>query len=340
MTIFKRILAGVLVLMLLIVGIGAVLLNRHAELPVDPAWAMVVPGEPAAGSVSVRFTGTSTLLFSDGETHWMVDGWFSRPGALALAFGKIGPDMSAISKGLAANEVETLAAVIAVHSHYDHAMDAPEVAKRTGAILMGSASTANIARGWGLAEANIKVLEDRRAVRLGAFVITPIESQHFQFPSARAREQALSNPVIEQPLVPPVSAFDYRVGKTYVLHVAHPKGRFVIVGSAGYTVDGLAGYAADTIFLGIGGLGGQTPAYRETYWHETVETLGAKRVIPIHYDSLTGPIEGPFKGQSIVLGLLSGGEENTLPFLKSKQAAHPYLTFQTLPRYDKVMLYK
>ena len=89
----------------------------------------------------------TALLFSDGETQWMTDGWFSRPGPLRILLGKIGPDLQAIDRGLAANEVLELDAVLPLHSHYDHAMDAPEVAKRTGALLLGSESTANIGRG-------------------------------------------------------------------------------------------------------------------------------------------------------------------------------------------------
>ena len=199
-------------------------LTVYSPVPVDPAWELSADSRSETGAVTVRFTGTSTLLFDDGETAWIVDGWFSRPGPLRLALAEIAPDLEAIERGLAANEVTTLAAVIPVHSHYDHAMDAPEVARRTGATLMGSESTANIGRGWGLPEAQIRVLEDREPVALGDFVITPIESRHFQFPDPEIREKALGNPEISEPLIPPVGLFDYRLGKAYVLHVAHPGG--------------------------------------------------------------------------------------------------------------------
>lgn len=122
-------------------------LNTYEAPPVEPAWAVEGSQEISEGSVTVRYTGTATLVFSDGETTWMTDGWFSRPGPLALLYGKIEPDLAAITRGLARNQVEDLAAVFPVHSHFDHAMDAPEVAKRTGALLLGSESTANIGRG-------------------------------------------------------------------------------------------------------------------------------------------------------------------------------------------------
>ena len=209
-------------------------LSVYEPVPVDSAWQLPAEPDVQAGALTVRFTGTSTLLFDDGDTAWMVDGWFSRPGPLRLALGKIAPDLQAIENGLAANQVTSLSAVIPVHSHYDHAMDSPEVARRTGATLMGSESTANIGRGWGLPETQIQILADRVPVRVGRFIITPIESRHFQFPDPALRERALGSPEITQPLKPPVGLFDYRLGKAYVLHVQHPLGRFVIVGSAGY----------------------------------------------------------------------------------------------------------
>jgi len=333
-----------LLLLLLVVVVPALALayalNVYTRPPVDPQW--VVPGNKGipGGAVTVRFSGTATLVFSDGETKWMTDGWFSRPGPLRLLLGKISPDLAAIERGLAANQVVELDAVLPVHSHYDHAMDAPEVARRTGALLLGSESTANIGRGWGLPESQIRVLRDRSAVHVGKFVITPIESRHFEFPDPAMRQAALGDPVIREPLVPPVSVFDYRLGKAWVLHVSHPKGSWLIVGSAGYAPGALEGLTADVVFLGIGGLGAQTADYRESFWRETVDTVQPGRVIPIHFDGLTAPVEGPFRGPVKAEDFLSGGLENTLSFLRQKEAAYPRLRFNTLPRFDEVVLFE
>lgn len=331
-------LLGILaVLVLLIVALFTLPLYR--EPPIDPAWSVEGSQDVPDDAVTVRFTSTSTLLFTDGTTNIMIDGWFSRPSPFALAFGKIEPDLDAITFGLEANNIDTLDAVIPVHSHYDHAMDSPEVARRTGAVLLGSESTANIGRGWGLAESQIQVFEHRVPVQLGSFTITPFESRHFQFPDPTMREQALGNPDITEPLVPPAGAFDYRVGKAYVLHIAHPKGSFAIVGSAGFIEGDLQGMQADVVFLGVGGLGSQTGAYRETYWAEAVNTLAPDTVVPIHFDGLTAPITGPWRGPGLLMAMLSAGTENTLLFLQGKAAAAGAPAFMVLPRYDEVVLF-
>jgi len=337
--VLRRLLVALAAIAVVVAAIAAFLFGSRSPVSVDPAWAVAGSGEIPPGALSVRFTGTSTLLFSDGETDWMVDGWFSRFGPAALAGGEIAPDVPAIARGLERNGVTRLAAVIPVHSHFDHAMDAPEVARRTGAILLGSPSTANIARGWGLPETQIRIARSGEPVAFGRFEITLIETRHFEFPDPEVRARALADPEITAPLVPPVPAFDYRLGTPYAIHVRHPLGRFLIQGSAGWVPGGLAGRDADVVFLGIGGLGTQTPDYRETYWQETVVATGARRVIPIHWDSLTGPIEGPFVGEPRALSILAGDGDRTLEFLRAKQAATPGLRFSTLPRYDPVVLF-
>ncbi|HEX6315320.1 MAG TPA: hypothetical protein VFZ73_10700, partial [Gemmatimonadaceae bacterium] len=81
----------------------------------------------ANAGLRVTFLGVSTLLFDDGETAIMTDGFFTRPGLFSVAT-RIRPDSVRIRQALDSARVTRLAAVIPVHSHYDHAMDAPYVA--------------------------------------------------------------------------------------------------------------------------------------------------------------------------------------------------------------------
>jgi hypothetical protein len=91
-----RTVALALAALLVIAVVGAAfLLTTYGEPPVDPAWQLAPSSEIPPGSVTVRYTGTATLLFTDGETTWMTDGWFTRPPKLALVGGTIEPDLEA-----------------------------------------------------------------------------------------------------------------------------------------------------------------------------------------------------------------------------------------------------
>ena len=170
--------------------------------------------------LTVRFLGVTTLLFSDGRTCVMTDGFFTRPGGfLKIALGvKIKPDRDVIKRCLQKAGVERLSAVMPLHSHYDHAMDSPEVARQSGAVLLGSESSANIGRGWGLPEAQIEVVTPGEVYRFGDFSLTFIRSAHVPMRVNVSR----GGTEIREPLVPPSSPLDYKVGQVYSLHIQHP----------------------------------------------------------------------------------------------------------------------
>ena len=64
------------------------------------------------------------------------------------------------------------------------------------------------------------------------------------------------------------------------------------------------------------------------------------RVIPIHWDSLTGPIGGRFTGPARAAARLAPGTDRLREFLIEKQRAHPELEFSMLPRFEPVVLFE
>ena len=84
----------ILILFLLVVGLGAC----H---PVYPTGADELKSSPG-GPLMARFFGVSTILLDDGNTAIMTDGFFSRPAAGKLLFGRIAPDKDRIADGLGA----------------------------------------------------------------------------------------------------------------------------------------------------------------------------------------------------------------------------------------------
>ena len=257
-------------------------LAPYANLALAPA------ASAAAGEVTgmrVTFLGVSTLLFDDGETAFLTDGFFTRPDWKTVLTRRIMPDSERIATSLARAGITRLAAVIVSHSHYDHAMDSPEVARRTGAVLVGSESTANIARGWKLAENRIRIVRNGDRIELGRFQVIFIQTRHVP--------TGFTGGEIRVPLVPPVRANRYREGTSFSVLIKHHGKSLLVQSTAGFVEGALRGQKADVVFLGIGALGKQGEAYRQTYWHETVQTVGALRVIPIHWDDFTRPLNQP-----------------------------------------------
>src|SRR5215204_1438661 len=56
--------------------------------------------EPRDGTVRVTFLGVATLLFDDGETQLMTDGFFSRPSLIQVARGNLETDPKVVDAAL------------------------------------------------------------------------------------------------------------------------------------------------------------------------------------------------------------------------------------------------
>ena len=295
---WRMAIAVAVLLVLSITGLAWMLQQHPSLLPYSMLTWKSGPA-PAASPLRVTFLGVATLLLDDGETAILTDGFFSRPDRMKSFLGKVEPDLDNITRGLARAGIALkdqapgpgrsgkLAAVIPLHSHYDHAMDAPEVAKRTGALLLGSESTANVGRGWGLPDAQIRVAKLGQPMQYGRFNITLYPSLH--------APTGFTGGEIAQPLVPPVRASEYKEGQSYAMLVQHDGRALLITGSAGFVPGALQGVKAEVVLLGIGTMGQRTDAYRQDYWREVVQTTGAKRVIPIHWDDFWLPADQPMQ---------------------------------------------
>ena len=248
-----------------------------------------VPAAEADSPLSVTWIGVATLLLDDESSALMTDGYFSRPGLARVAAGKVSPSPARVDGCLARAKVSRLEAVIPVHTHIDHVMDSALVADRTGARLVGGQSAANVGRGYGLPEDRIVVATSGEPIRLGAYDVTLVESHHCppdRFPGE-----------IAAPLVPPVKASAYRCGEAWSTLVHHrPSGRRLLIqGSAGFVKGALAGQRADAVYLSVGQLGLHPRSYLVDYWAETVLTVGARRVILIHWDDFFRPLSKPLR---------------------------------------------
>lgn len=248
---------------------------------------LIKPAKPADGSVRVTWMGTAGLFVSDGETGFYIDPFVSRYGLLKIGLGMpLKPRLSLIDEWIRITGGQHAAAIVASHSHYDHVMDAPWFAQKTGAVVIGSESTANAALGAGIPKKQIKTINDGDTVSVGKFDITFLQSVHSPALFGRIPWPGTINAPLAQPA--PASAF--REGGVYALLAKHPKGTFLHYGSPGVKPDVFAGVTADVVFLSLGGRKDTPPLV-----DHVLSPLRPKTVIPIHFDDLFGPVSKKVK---------------------------------------------
>lgn len=238
-------------------------------------------------NVNITWLGNAGVLLEDGDTSILIDPYVSRFGILKIALGlPLPPDTKAVKKWSQRLGTNHIKAVIVSHSHFDHSLDAPYFVMETDSVLIGSESTINVGRGASLKPRQLKKVVPDQNIHWGSFTLKFIESLHGPALLGRVPYPG----TIDQPLTPPRPAKDYKLGQTYAIHISHPSGTIVHHGSAGFVPGMYDDIRADVVLLGIAGRGNT-----QEYLNNVPLKLGAKLVIPIHFDNFFVSLEKKMK---------------------------------------------
>jgi len=300
--------AGLLgVLMALCVGAGCGSGLETAEALAVPA---PPPGQRPPG-VYVTWLGTAGMVIDDGQTRIVIDPFVTRDrlGTVLLA-RPIESDPALVDRWLSRAGGLSADAVIVTHSHYDHALDAPVVARRTGAALIGSPDTLRQARAHRLDSRQLIAAKTGEPMVFGRFTVTLRPSMH--------GDPELYQGSADEDFQIPAPARDYRTGEVYTVLVEHPWGTLLHHGSAARTPQTYDDTTrADVVLLGIA-----SREDTEDYLHAVVDAVGATRVIPMHYDDFFRPLDEPLRPLPGV---------HLAEFFDTTAQRHRDLQVQTLP---------
>lgn len=274
----------------------------------------------AYGAVSIRWMTVASVVIDDGKTRLLFDPAWTRPGIKHwLNWEKLKSDEQLVKSILNKNGLEKIDAVFASHSHFDHVLDAPMVAKLTGAVFYTDQSSERIARAYKDERIRTISLRAYEKIRVGDFLITPLERKHSQILHLF---DFLPGPV---PADMDLSFWDYHAGDTWFFLIEHPEGNILMdQGSTPY-VDSLKKYTkkVDVLLQGIANrendeviLEGYLKAYRPQFF------------IPLHFDNFFLDF--------------NNGEESEMPGIKLEQflgkmkKAYPSVKTDR-PKYGKVL---
>jgi L-ascorbate metabolism protein UlaG (beta-lactamase superfamily) len=236
-------------------------------------------------SFKVTFVGATTVLVSDGRTQWMTDGFFTRPSLGKVAFGRLRTNEQAVGWALDRLGVERLEAVFVTHTHYDHALDAGYVARRTGAKLYGSPSALNVGRGAGLGEERLCQYQVGAPLQVGDFTVTVLPGRHS--PATMFNNDL--GQAIEAPLQQPAHATRYKEGGSFDLHIRHGEQSLLIKPGANFVPGALEGVRAEVVMLSVARLARQPHAFRKALYAQ-VAAVRPRLLVPLHWDNFFRPL--------------------------------------------------
>ena len=230
-------------------------------------------GDASAATVRLTWLGTAGFVVEHRNTVLLIDPYVSRLGAASVLLSYL----------IADRRVPRATHVVVGHSHYDHLMDVPAIARRDRAVVIGSRSTAALLRAAGIGEAQLRVVpREGGTVQARDVTVTLVESRHGRAVLGRAPMPG----AIRDGVRWPARARDFRSGDVYGVLVLAGEVTLYHNGSADLVDAALAGRSADALLVGIAG-----SAHTPDYLGRLVRALSPKVLIPIHYDAFFAPLD-------------------------------------------------
>lgn len=148
-------------------------------------------GTKESGRVTLEYMGAAGWRISDGTTIILIDPYLSRilgpPPPLAPPYTR-GPGDTRPEYGwndAAAPDVAAIDAhvphadfVFVTHTHYDHVLDVPHIALSTHSTVIGTESTENVMRAYGVPEKQLITVRGGEDYDFGVFSVKVIPSLH------------------------------------------------------------------------------------------------------------------------------------------------------------------
>ena len=303
-------------------------MNRHifvvALLAMSAGVAAATHPNANAQPSGLRMTyfGAAGWEITDGRTVVLVDPYFTRA-KYPTPNDAVSPDDPrpiVTNSSIVPSDTKTIDAhvtradvIVITHTHPDHTLDLPYVAIKTGATVVGTASTAAMCRASGVPEKQLKVVSGHEELTFGGASIRVIPSLHGIFRAAVPGAPAPRPPLFPADAKPPFAYGQFQEGGTLAYDVKIGGHEIVLFGSMNFIESELTGLHPDIALIGSK----PERSFIENYTPRLMTVLNHPRlVMPTHWDAFNVPYDFP---QDRTL-------EQVKPFIEEVKAASPETT--------------
>src|SRR2546428_11111497 len=250
-------------------------------------------GQPSA-NLQLKYLGTAGWEISDGRTTILIDPYLSRlhmtapnddvlPGDPRPRFT---PADAAQSDTAAIDaHIQRADFILITHTHTDHALDVPYIARKTGATVIGTESARNLARAYGVPADQLIGAGGGDDLELDGWSVRVIPSLHGilrRAPFLRRDPNAPPQPaVIPIDVQAPLHLNQFAEGGTLAYLIRIGGRQILVFGSMNYIEREVEGLRPDVALVGA------MPERREIhdYTSRLLKAIGHPRmVLPTHWD--------------------------------------------------------
>jgi L-ascorbate metabolism protein UlaG (beta-lactamase superfamily) len=241
------------------------------------AWPARSPLPPG---LELTWIGTAGFRLAYQGTVIWIDPYVTRLPLAALALRRVVPS----SETEVDHWIDRADAVLVGHTHFDHALDVPRIAKRWGCPVYGSSSLQHLMALHGLADYAV-VVEPKRTYEVGPFKFHFVPSVHskLQLGLGIPYSGELTCDHVDE-LIPQA----YKCGQVWGISIEVAGTRIYHQGSADILEDEVIDRGVDLFLCGISGRR-FTPRYIE----RAVRSLDPKLIIATHFDDFFRPLSVP-----------------------------------------------
>jgi L-ascorbate metabolism protein UlaG (beta-lactamase superfamily) len=248
-------------------------------------------------SLTVQYLGTAGWIVRSATATILIDPYVSRingpppPGVPQYTSpGDTRPiyhwDDRAIADERAIEKYVPAADIILVtHTHYDHVLDVPLIALKTNVSVIGTESTQNVMRAYGVPERQLITVRGGEDYDFGAFSVRVLPSLH----SALDHKHYFSSATAPSGLKAPLTLRQiHPEGGTLAFLVRVAGASMLVFGSMNYIEREIDGLRPDIVIAGAGS------SRREIYQYtkRLMSALGNPSIVlPTHWDNFLAPYE-------------------------------------------------
>jgi L-ascorbate metabolism protein UlaG (beta-lactamase superfamily) len=191
--------------------------------------------------------------------------------------------------GLVARHAPRADAIVVGHTHFDHALDVPAIAKATGAMVFGSRSAAALCRASGLPETQVRDVErapggEAIVAEVGPFRLRFVPSAHSSFLLGRV---PFPGDIADCDQVP-LRTERYRCGAVFAVEIAVGGRRIVHLGSAQLAEGTFEKKEPDLVLLCTAGWQSSRDLPERV-----ARALSPRAVLLSHWDDFFRPLDRP-----------------------------------------------
>jgi len=260
-------------------------------------------------ALKLTYLGTAGWKITDGEFTVLVDPYISR---VKLGTGPgISPEDTRpsvsrsdyfVSDTLGIDSLITKADFILVHhSHFDHLSDVPYIARKTGAKVVGTETTCNILRAYGIPEEQLYPVRGGEDYQFENFSVRVIPSIH----SALNDKHYLDSRTYTEVPGAPLRVSEFIEGGSLMFLARFSRHQVLTMGSMNFVERELEGISPDILLAGVN----QSQLGLYKYNERLLRVTGNPGVIiPTHWDNFRLPY-GFSQQASVTLKLLPFKED-------------------------------